>query len=818
MKKSNTSKPVIIVIDLLIFSVCMVGLYQIANRPGLPFEVSNNDNMTVVNVNDSTLNIKTGDIIRDIDGLKLSAGDELEIYLDTKKIGDAVTINLERDAYNFYSNVSLVNYYTLFYVILAGSIGLIFFLFALFVVMKRYSEPEAHIFHWLSIGVAMIMMLTWGSCPSESKFIASLTRTGFHIGYTFTPALLAHFVLIFPVWKHKSISILTITLYMFAGILAILLTYQFINYINEFNSVNIYSYIFLFNIARILIATSVVFSIFTLIRAYKNSVNQSDRKKLKWIIFGLCIGPFLFIFLWVLPQLILNQNFVPEELIIISILSVPVCFSVSIIKYHLFDIDILIRRSLVYSILISVMILMYTAIVLLITGVFEREVASVLFAILIGLLFQPAKLRVQKFVDKKFFKVQYDFRTALRELFRTIRDISSIGELAEKTVSGVVNLIPVMRIGLFLLESPENRIKLIAHKNFELLVGRSVRFQKDKLKTDLSLPVAIEGKVEHGVNIEIADLNVFRRWKIDIVFPLKASSGAILGFLVLGEKKSGDKFNVEDVDLLNTLCVRIASSLERIKLQEEVVREHLEAERLEELNRMKSFFVSTVSHDLKTPITSIKMFSGMLRNSESIADSEKEYLNIIEGESNRLTRLIDNVLNYSIIEKGKRIYKKSAVSLNRILDEVISAVNYQLKLEKFNLIIKKTDSELFIYADRDAVKEAVINLISNSIKYSDQKKEISILLYQKADYAVLEITDKGIGMSLEEKENIFNEFYQIAEKGKENKGGVGLGLTIVKHVMDAHNGKIELESEPLKGTTIKLIWGMTNGKKENTYN
>jgi signal transduction histidine kinase len=687
----------------------------------------------------------------------------------------------------------------------------LFILIALFVLLKRFEQPEAHVFHWISIGVAMIMMMTWAACAVVPEAIAVITRTGFHIGYTFIPVLLIHFVLIFPSRPAKSYSVFLITTYLFAGILCVILTVMFIINHIEFNIDDLRSYLFFFDTARIFIALSVILAVVILVYSYKKSSSDSDKKKLKWIIYGICIGPFIFIFLWVLPQLILNKNFVPEELIIISVLSVPVCFSVSIIKYQLFDIDIIINRSVVYSILIAILVAIYTSLLIFITGLIEMQIALVISSILIGLLFHPIKIKVQKFVDRKFFKIQYDFRIALKELFQAIRDVNSIEELAVKIVSGVDRLIPVQLIGLFMLKMPGNRIKLIAHKNFNLLVGRSVSFQPGKLKTDLSMPVAVEGKFEPGIKVEIADSKVFRRWRMDIVFPLKSSSGDVLGFLVLGEKKSGSRFNVEDVDLLNTIAIRIASSIERVKLQEEVVREHLEAERLEELNRMKTFFVSSVSHDLKTPITSIKMFSSFIQSSESVSDANKEYLSIIEGESDRLTRLIDNVLNYSMIEKGIRNYEMKNVPLNKILDDVLSIMNYQLRLENFNVSISKPDTEIIIHADYDAVAEAVINLISNSIKYSEDKKHIAVSLYCKSDSAILEISDEGIGMSENEKKNIFNEFYQIGEKGKKHRAGVGLGLTIVKHVMDAHKVSIDLESEPSKGTKIKLAFPVIDG-------
>ena len=110
----------------------------------------------------------------------------------------------------------------------------------------------------------------------------------------------------------------------------------------------------------------------------------------------------------------------------------------------------------------------------------------------------------------------------------------------------------------------------MAHKNFDLLVNRGVKFQPENLKTDLSLPIALIDTVEAGVIVESADVRVFRRWGVNLVFPIKSSEGEIHGFLVLGSKKSGTKYTIEDVDLLNTVISRVAASIDRIKLQRRI--------------------------------------------------------------------------------------------------------------------------------------------------------------------------------------------------------------------------------------------------------
>jgi len=382
-----------------------------------------------------------------------------------------------------------------------------------------------------------------------------------------------------------------------------------------------------------------------------------------------------------------------------------------------------------------------------------------------------------------------------------------VQSLAIKIVKGIDKLVPVEKIGFFALNPVNNQLKLIAHKNFDFLVSRSVKFQSEYLKTNLPYPVALPDSVEPSVLVESADVKVFQRWGMNLVFAVKSPDGEIHGFLVLGAKKSGTKYSTEDIDLLNTVSSRAAASMDRIRLQEELITERIESERLDELNRLKSYFISSVSHDMKTPLTSIKMFAELLQTSSEInSERSKEYLEIIEGESSRLSRLIDNVLDFSKIERGVKQYRFENIKLNEIVIQTLKMMQYQFKLQKFSVKSILSNEEKMIHADKDALEEALINLISNSIKYSKDKKVIRVSTYPKDDFMALSVEDEAIGINNNDLDNIFNPFFRTNSQEVQRTGGAGLGLSIVKHIMDAHKGKIEVQSEPGKGSRFTLLF------------
>ena len=152
------------------------------------------------------------------------------------------------------------------------------------------------------------------------------------------------------------------------------------------------------------------------------------------------------------------------------------------------------------------------------------------------------------------------------------------------------------------------------------MANKSLRIKPENLERKRFQAAAIKNKVETDADISTIFQNTLVRWEISLVVPIKSVNEELYGFIILGNKKSGARFSTEDVDLLKDVGINAGSTIERIKLQEQLIREKVAIESLEELNQHKSLFVSTVSHDLKTPLTSIKIFAEML------LENEKDYL------------------------------------------------------------------------------------------------------------------------------------------------------------------------------------------------
>ena len=225
------------------------------------------------------------------------------------------------------------------------------------------------------------------------------------------------------------------------------------------------------------------------------------------------------------------------------------------------------------------------------------------------------------------------------------------------------------------------------------------------------------------------------------------------------------------------------------------------------LAQTKSDFVSNVSHELRTPLSLISMFAETLMlDRVNSPEKRKEYEEIIFKETNRLTNIVNKILNFSQIEAAKRVYNPTLISVNELIKELMHDYAYHVERNGFSYEMLLSDELPNIEMDREALYEALVNLIDNSIKYSPNEKYLSISSGQKENAVWVEITDHGIGIPADRVKMIFDKFYRVTEGNVQSTRGAGLGLALVSHIVDSHGGDIEVESTPGKGSTFRLIF------------
>jgi signal transduction histidine kinase len=220
---------------------------------------------------------------------------------------------------------------------------------------------------------------------------------------------------------------------------------------------------------------------------------------------------------------------------------------------------------------------------------------------------------------------------------------------------------------------------------------------------------------------------------------------------------------------------------------------------------LRSQFVSSVSHELKTPLTAIRMFAETLQIRQATDPRvHSEYLETIVNESERLTRLLNNVLDFSRIERGEKTYHKKPTRLADVVNAAARALQYPLAQQGFNLRVAIDEDVPAVDVDRDAIEQAILNLLTNAMKYSGQSREIELRLCRQNGSAVVQVADRGIGIPADERKRIFERFYRVRLPEHQAVAGTGLGLALVAHIANAHGGGVDVQSRPGEGSVFSI--------------
>ena len=235
------------------------------------------------------------------------------------------------------------------------------------------------------------------------------------------------------------------------------------------------------------------------------------------------------------------------------------------------------------------------------------------------------------------------------------------------------------------------------------------------------------------------------------------------------------------------------------------------------LARLKSDFVSNVSHELRTPLALIRLYAETLELGRITTQVKKQqYYRIIRKESERLTALINNILDFSRIEAGRKEYEFRETDIADLVRNTLDSYRYQIEQQGFEFEESIDPNLPAVSVDREAIARALVNLVNNALKYSDHEKFLGVKLYRANGAVKLEVVDHGIGITRREQSRIFEKFYRTCDPLVHNTKGSGLGLSLVRHITQAHGGDIEVESTPGKGSKFILSLPLVSDPQSST--
>jgi signal transduction histidine kinase len=772
---------------LALAGLSLYGFFLLRSRPGLPE------------------GIPPASLIR-VDDIEISSRADVEFALTQKKIGDWAVLTVRRDGSVETSRGRIIAHYsTVPFPLIYLFIGLACYLIGFTVFVMRWQDPKARLLYWAALVFAYPLIVSGGTYILGHGWFSFIPVAFFYFCYPLAPALLFHFAVSFSSVRRRRGYQAAYSLSFLFGVFfgATVLTAAsraspglFRLYASAFQAFRVYLVIML------------LLAFFHFVRAYRSAVLEEHKAQIQWIFLGLVFGLVPFILLYQAPAALNLRPLLAEESSSVFFFFIPLSFALSILRFRFLDVEVVINRSLVYFLLTVFTVSLYLFSVRVLQGLFSRlfavrEItASLGSALIAALAFNPARQKFQGVVDRSFFRQSADYKKAVLQFSRASRKAASGQALVADFAGRVGNFIPMERLAIRAFErGPQGQRPLYVlgpwdGQDFSPFLGRP----RGRLW-------ARRGATRTEEEIDFSREELLPQLSAEIVLPLPFQSPTLAGFAAFGEKKSGQKYTGDDLDLLATLAGELALSLETLRLQEEVIYERASKEKLDELNRLKTEFISTVSHELRTPMSSIEGLAELLQG-ERIKDRAKreELLGLLASESGRLSRLIHNILDFGNIERQARVYRFETTEVRSLVEETVNAMRPRIEGAGFKLRLKCPAEAVFLDIDRDAVKQVLVNLVDNALKYSPEDKEIDIQVAVRPGEVEVEVSDRGIGIDPGQIDRIFETFYRAPEAVLVNPKGVGIGLKIVKHVMDAHHGTIRVEGRPPRGSTFRLIF------------
>ncbi|MFW6449890.1 MAG: GAF domain-containing protein [Nanoarchaeota archaeon] len=413
-------------------------------------------------------------------------------------------------------------------------------------------------------------------------------------------------------------------------------------------------------------------------------------------------------------------------------------------------------------------------------------------------------------------RIKYDKNnfSELLDITQRIGLIHNIKELVKEVLSQSVAFTGADHGFVMLLDN--DHLSLTFSTGNPMANSKKMKF---KVGTGVVGMVAKTGKtyIIDNVDTESNYMRVDKRVKSSATIPL-LKKGAVMGVMHL-ESSRPEKFKYY-AKSLGILTNHIAVAIENIRLYDQVLNFNRELERrideatkelqeknkeLRKMDEMKSDFVSNVSHELRTPLTSILGYTKLLHNGKlgELNDKQNNVLSTVVSESERLSRLINDVLDLSKLESGKIEIKFEKDDAGRIIKETVESLRHIAESKKIKLITR-IEKNVGLETSPDLLKQAVINLVNNALKFTKENGRVTIAAKTNGNKVLIHVKDTGVGIPKEEVQKLFDKFYQVDSSMTREHNGTGLGLVIVKHIAELHNGTVKVNSKEGKGSRFTL--------------
>lgn len=494
-------------------------------------------------------------------------------------------------------------------------------------------------------------------------------------------------------------------------------------------------------------------------------------------------------------------------------------FMLSVVRGQLLDIKLYAIRSVVYILSLSTLAAIYAFAAFTMSQWFfgsssssEQTILNIILALLLAFIFQPIKRFFDRITNHLFYRDNYntsEFYARLSRLLTSTTDLRALLHRAADEMSATLK----GEYGLF----------FVYDKNHYVMTGTAKSRHRLPIQDARTIDEYVEKNGDKVIMTDLlADHDQLRRLlishKVCLVLPLRRGEDEIIGYFLMGDHRSGS-YTRRDIRVLETvadelvIAIQNALSVQEVKelnatLQQRIdeATKELRASnaQLQRLDEAKDEFVSMASHQLRTPLTSVKGYIDMVLEGDAgkISDMQKHLLGEAFTSSERMVHLINDFLNVSRLQTGKFMIDRRQIDLASIVRQEVDGLQTTAGQRQLTLAYEAPSSFPLLYLDEGKMRQVVMNFIDNAIYYSKENTTITISL--KADDDTLELTvkDTGIGVPADEQAQLFTKFYRASNARKQRPDGTGVGLYLAKKVIIAHGGSMVFSSAPDKGSVF----------------
>ena len=491
----------------------------------------------------------------------------------------------------------------------------------------------------------------------------------------------------------------------------------------------------------------------------------------------------------------------------------------SIVKYRLMDVKTAVARSVSYMLLLIALAVVYIISAYGISIViFQRTLTidsrlnfmNMVLAILLAFLYQPIKRFFNKLTDRVFYYGEYDADTFAREISKILTYTADLQLLTRRVGNYIASSLKAEKVAFCI---PEKGIYGRTGRRRLSVVEEDVRRIMDYYYKYCSFPeVILANQVKDPELKKLLDIH-----RTKIVIPLLHQNQET-GILFLGEHKSLG-YSSRDIEMLESIAGELAVSIRNSLSMEEINELNKSLQRrideatkelrfsnrqLQRLDEAKNEFISMASHQLRTPLTSIKGYLDMMLEGDlgKISPTQRAVLREAFSSSERMVRLINDFLNVSRLQTGKFTIDKQSVDIAQILRDEVSLLKVVADQRSVEMVLKIDKKIPSLAVDSEKIRQVMLNMIDNAIYYSNPHKKVVITLKSSGKMIEFSVKDSGIGVPKLEQANLFGKFFRGTNAKKRRPDGTGVGLFLAKKVILSHDGEMIFESEEGKGSTF----------------